>query len=185
MSSRIAKELTEIKILMNLQLFADDSGKDDGSGGNDSKEKQQSTFDELLKKGHQSEFDRRLQKSIQTALSNERKRLNMLSDDKISEVERMAKMNAQECAEYERDKALKKLRELEREIWLAGMVKTAKGMLGELGVKIPDELVAAFVVEDVEQTKMNIAEFAIAFTNAVKQVSKAVPKDEISKLVKV
>ena len=69
--------MEEYKIL--LQLFADDEGSgaegDNGDGaGTDGKESKTVTFDEFLKgEGNQAEFDRRVNKAIQTAVSNAQK----------------------------------------------------------------------------------------------------------------
>ena len=43
------------------------------------------TFDDILKNGHQSEFDRRVQKAIDTALGKAKEKWQALTDDKLSE----------------------------------------------------------------------------------------------------
>ena len=94
--------------MMNLQLFAEGEGAgsgssgdgagagegsgtgsgDGGAGGNGSL-----SFDDFLKQeGNQAEFDRRVQKAIDTAVSNAQKKWKDLHDDKLSEAEKLAKM---------------------------------------------------------------------------------------------
>lgn len=104
------------KALFDLQLFAEDgdgvgagdgngggSGEGDGAGG--AKEDEPTTFDEFLKgDGNQAEFDRRIQKAIDTAVTKAQQKWKALTDDKLSEAEKLAKMSKEEKAEYEKAK---------------------------------------------------------------------------------
>ncbi len=105
------------RIPMMLQLFAEGgntSGADggdgaggagtDGSGGDN-----QPSFDDLLKGGHQAEFDRRVQKAIDTALTNAKDKWQALTDDKLSEAEKLAKMTKEEKTQYMQQKKEKEL----------------------------------------------------------------------------
>lgn len=186
MRNKLVKVLTETRatrIPMKLQLFADGSG-DDGSGGDggddgkDDGDDEPPTFDELLKNGYQSEFDRRTQKAITTALEKERKKNKALMDDTLSEAEKLKDLNAQQRAEYERDKALKELDALKRKDTLLGMTKTAREMLLEEQITVPDALIDALVTEDAETTKANVTAFAKTFTDAVDKAVKVALKGE-------
>lgn len=111
-------------MLLNLQLFADGgdgggsgegdgggSGTGGGTGGTGGNEPV--SFDDFLKKeGNQAEFDRRVQKAINTAVSKAQDKWKALSDDKLSEAEKLAKMTKEEKAEYLRDR---ERREFEKE----------------------------------------------------------------------
>lgn len=108
------------KYKLDLQLFAegDGDGTGDGSGAgaegnqNNNNEKPVS-FDEFLNQGeNRAEFDRRTQKAIQTAASKAQAKWKALTDDKLSEAEKLAQMTETEKAEYLRDKERK---EFERE----------------------------------------------------------------------
>lgn len=106
-----------IKIPYNLQLFAEggDGTGAHGSNGDgavrgryssDDKEKKEPlTFEEFLKgDGNQAEFDRRVQKAIQTAVTKKQQKWQALTDDKLSEAEKLSKMSKGEREEYKRKK---------------------------------------------------------------------------------
>lgn len=109
MRKNVAREM----VPMNLQLFAE-SGNDTGAGdtGNgsgaaggsegagDAGDDTPPSFDDLLKNGHQAEFDRRVQRAINTALTNAREKWQALTDDKLSEAEKLAKMTKEEKNQY-------------------------------------------------------------------------------------
>ena len=85
------------------------------------------SFDDFLaQEGHQAEFDRRVSKAIQTAVANAQKRWQTLTDDKVSEAEKLAQMTGEQKEKYRADKAEKELAELKRQIALGDMAKTAR-----------------------------------------------------------
>ncbi len=101
-----------------LQLFADggddgadgdnddpddDSDPDDEEGGDD--DDKALTFDDFLnQEGNQAEFDKRVRDAVNKAVSDARKTWKSLTDDKVSEAEKLAKMTKEEKAEYLRQK---------------------------------------------------------------------------------
>ncbi len=103
-----------------LQLFADggdgtgdgdgpgeenDSGDDEGDDDEGDDDKDQSSFDGFLRqKGNQKEFDRRVQAAVNKAVSAARTKWQSMTDDKLSEAEKLAKMTKDERAEYVRQK---------------------------------------------------------------------------------
>ena len=119
MRNKIYLAMREAKIPYNLQLFAEDgdgAGDNNGGGTGENGEEDQDnegeekllTFEEFLKgKGNQAEFDRRVQKAIDTAVSNAQKKWQALTDDKLSEAEKLSKMSKDEKAEYQRAKERK------------------------------------------------------------------------------
>lgn len=137
---------------------ADGSGK----GGNEPP-----SFDELLQGGHQAEFDRRVQKAIDTALTKAQEKWRALTDDKLTEAEKLAKMTKEEKAEYKTKKLEKELSDLKRQNALSDMSKTARKMLGEKGISIPEELLPHLVSDDAEGTKKAIESFAGLFKDSV------------------
>ena len=96
------KSAARLKMPMNLQFFAGESGGDgDGNGGNNGGGSGTLSFDDFLKQeGNQAEFDRRIQKAVTTAVTNAQEKWKVLTDDKVSEAEKLAKMNEQEKKEY-------------------------------------------------------------------------------------
>ena len=108
--------------------------EDGGNGGGDSTQTEppKKTFDEVLQdKEYQAEFDRRIQKGINTALAKEREHLEALYNDKLTEQERLAKMNEEEKANFARQKREDELSKREAEINLRELKAEAKGMLSD------------------------------------------------------
>ena len=111
--------------MKNLQLFAEgggagtggpgDGGGTDGkngagSGGEGGSGDEPVSFDDFLKQeGNQAEFDRRVQKAIDTAVSNAQKKWKDIHDDKLSEAEKLAKMTNEEKAAYRMSQMEKEL----------------------------------------------------------------------------
>lgn len=89
-------------------------------------------------------------------------------EGEISEAQKLAEMNAQQQAEYQRDKLQKELDELKQKDALAEMSKTARKMLSDSGVSVSDELLSVLVTADAEKTKNAVNSFADLFKTAVK-----------------
>ena len=150
--------------MINLQLFAD--GEGDGSGAGDGNEDgagagsgdsgNEMSFDDFLGQAeNRAEFDRRVQKAVNTAVTKAQEKWQALTDDKLSEAEKLAKMTKEEKAEY-------KNRKLEKE-------------LADEAINIPDELLAHLVSESAEDTKTAVE----AFTKMYKDAVQAAVKDAL------
>jgi len=168
---------------MNLQLFAepgDGAGADDGAGGGtegagagtsgddagadggagDSAKPK--TFDEILKEGsYQAEFDRRIQKALGTA----KDKWSALMDDKLSEAEKLAKMNKEEKADYMRQKQEKDLATREADITKRELMAEAKNTLAEK--KLPASLAEILNYTDADSCKTSLEAVEKAFQEAV------------------
>lgn len=195
------KELKNI-----LQIFTGDENGDgeggssasNGSDGANGSEGGVLSFDDFLKReGNQAEFDRRINKAIQTAVANAQKKWDLLTSDKVSEAERLAQMTAEQKATYRADKAEKDLAELKRQISLQDMARTARKMLSDQHISMPDDIVMALVSEEAGKTKESVEAFAKSFKEAVQdgvkealrgnppkatQSDKQVTRDEILKI---
>ena len=165
------KELKNI-----LQIFTGDGNGDDeggasasnGSDGTNGSGGGVLSFDDFLKQeGNQAEFDRRINKAIQTAVSNAQKKWDLLTSDKVSEAERLAQMTAEQKATYRADKAEKDLAELKRQISLQDMARTARKMLSDQHISMPDDIIMALVSEEAGKTKESVEAFAKSFKEAV------------------
>lgn len=93
-------------------------------------------------------------------------------EKKISEAEKLAGMNAQEKAEHERDTLQKELDELKRANNIAEMEKTARTMLHDDGVNVPDEVLSSLIADDADNTKGKVEAFSKAFKEAVQTAVK-------------
>lgn len=182
----------DFKALMMLQLFAEgdgagsgDPGNGDGTGGGNGTgdggggKQDRLSFDDFLKQeGNQAEFDRRVQKAIDTAVSNAQSKWQTLHDDKISEAEKLAKMTSEEKADYRIKQLEKELNDFKDKDTLAEMSKTARKMLAEEEINIPDELLSHLVSTDADDTKNTVQAFAKLFKDAVQDAIKTKYKGE-------
>lgn len=96
----------------------------------------------------------------------------------VDEAKKLAEMNATQKAEYERDQLQKELDSLKKKDALAEMTKTARKMLSDGGITIPDELLAMMVNTDAEETKAAVDGFAKVFKDAVEAAVKERIKGE-------
>lgn len=91
---------------------------------------------------------------------------------KVDEATKLAEMNAQEKAEYKASQLEAELNRLKEKDALAEMSKTARKMLAEDEINIPDELLAHLVSTDAEDTKSTVQAFAKLFKDAVQDAVK-------------
>lgn len=99
-------------------------------------------------------------------------------DKAVDEAKKLSAMNAQQKAEYERDKLQKELDEYKRQASIAEMTKTARKMLSDNGITIPDELLSMMVTANADDTKAAVDGFSKAFTEAVEAAVKERLKGE-------
>lgn len=193
---------------MNLQFFAepgDGAGADGGNGGgaeggeggtsgDDGTEPP--SFDDLLKNGHQAEFDRRVQKAIETAVGKAQEKWQALTDDKLSEAEKLNRMTKEEKAQYLAQKREEKLAEREAGITRRELMADAKNTLAEK--KLPVGLAEVLNYTDEDSCKKSIAIVEKAFHEILETAvyerlkgstpptkapeTKAITKDEYSKM---
>ena len=161
-----------------LQLFTegDDGGTGDGNGdgsGAEGGNNEPMSFDDFLaQEGNQAEFDRRVNKAIKTAVTNSEEKWKALTDDKLTEAEKLAKMTKEEKAEYRARQLEKELNDLKRQNAVSDMAKTARKMLADEEINLPDEVIFNLVSEDAEQTKTAVEAFAKTFKEAVQAAVK-------------
>lgn len=120
------------------------------------------TFDEMLKdSNYQAEFDRRVQKALGTA----KDKWKVLMDDKLSEADKLAKMNKEEKAEYMRQKHEKELQDRETSITRRELMAEAKNTLAEK--KLPVSLAEVLNYTDADSCNKSIEAVEKAFQEAV------------------
>lgn len=161
------------KFPMTLQLFAEGDG--DGAGGGnvsgagasgEGTNNEPLSFDGFLaQEGNQAEFDRRVQKAIDTAVSNAQQKWQALTDDKLSEAEKLAEMNKEEKAAYMQQKKEKELSDRESAVARKELMAEAKNTLAEK--KLPAGLAEVLNYTDAESCNKSIAAVEKAFQAAV------------------
>ena len=168
------------KVPMNLQLFAeggDGTGADGGNGGGSSDGDGTGgeggtggdtppSFDDFLKTGgNQAEFDRRVQKAVNTAVANAQEKWQVLTDDKLSEAEKLAKMTKEEKAQYMQQKREKELSDREAAITRKELMAEAKNTLASDG--LPQELAEVLDYSDADTCKKSMEKVKEVFQRAV------------------
>lgn len=95
------------------------------------------SFDDFLKTGsNQAEFDRRVQKAVNTAVTNAQEKWQALTDDKLSEAEKLAKMTKEEKAQYMQNKKEKELSDREAAVTRSELMAEAKNNLSDEGLPV-------------------------------------------------
>ena len=168
------------KVPMNLQLFAeggDGAGADGGNGGGSgegegaggeggSGSDTPPSFDDFLKTGgNQAEFDRRVQKAVNTAVTKAQEKWQALTDDKLSEAEKLAKMTKEEKAQYMQQKREKELIDREAAITRKELMAEAKNTLASDG--LPQELAEVLDYSDADTCKKSMEKVKEVFQRAV------------------
>lgn len=166
------------KLPMNLQLFAeggDGAGADGGNGGGSGEGAggeggtggdTPPSFDDFLKTGgNQAEFDRRVQKAVNTAVTNAQEKWQALTDDKLSEAEKLAKMTKEEKAQYMQRKKEKELSDREAAITRKELMAEAKNTLASDG--LPQELAEVLDYSDADTCKKSMEKVKEVFQRAV------------------
>ena len=165
-------------IPMKLQIFAeggengDGAGAEDGNGGGSGMDTSGGTdpkpvsFDDFLKgDGNQAEFDRRVQKAVNTAVTKAQQKWQALADENLSEAEKLAKMTKEEKAQYLQQKKEKELINREAEITRKELRAEAKNTLVEK--KLPAGLADVLNYADADSCSKSISAVEKAFQEAV------------------
>ena len=176
MRNRIVKAFC--KVPMNLQLFAeggDGAGADGGNGGGSGEGAggeggaggdTPPSFDDFLKTGgNQAEFDRRVQKAVNTAVTKAQEKWQALADDKLSKAEKLAKMTKEEKAQYMQQKREKELTDREAAITRKELMAEAKNTLASDG--LPQELAEVLNYSDADTCKKSMEKVKEVFQRAV------------------
>lgn len=109
------KEEQKLGLRLNIQLFADE--KEDVTSEPEDKEKKPLTFDEILSdKTYQSEFDKRVAKSLETARTKWETDYKAKLEAEKTEAERVAKLSEAEKVKEEMAKKDTRIKELEEKV---------------------------------------------------------------------
>ncbi len=181
------------KMPMNLQFFADggdggdggngggaggsgdgngaagaDGSGADGAGAGEGDQGGTQTFDDVLKNpAYQSEFDKRVAKALETQKTKLSADVQTQIENAKTEAEKLAKMNAEQRAQYEKEKADAALAERERSITKRELTATAKETLIEKG--LPTSLSSVLDYTDAEKCNASIEAVETAFKEAVEK----------------
>lgn len=126
------------------------------------------SFDDILKdKKYQSEFDKKVAKALETAKGKWETDYQAKIEEAKTEAQKLAKMNADQKAEYEQQKKLDELTKREKEINTRELKATAYETLAEKG--LPKDLVNILNYESAETCNASIEAVEKAFQSAVEK----------------
>ena len=143
---------------MALQLFAEDEGtgaESNGSGVN-GEETQGNEGDQGTSGKNQAEFDRRVNKAIETALGNAKVKWQEDADQKAEEAAKVAKMNAEQKQQYDMDKLKEENERLKAESVKNQLSRNASVVLAEKGIEATQEVLDFIVGADETDTNARI-----------------------------
>lgn len=143
-----------------LQFFAEDGDGKDNTADTTTTTDNTATDDPKEKTYTQAEVTELIEKRLIREREKQKKA--------ASEAEKLAKMSAQEQAEYQRDEYQKELEELKAKLARADIKETARAMLAADNISIPDNLISAIITDNADTTQQAIKGFAAAFKEAVK-----------------
>lgn len=125
------------------------------------------TFDDFLKgEGNQAEFDRRVQKAIETA----KNKWQEINDAEKSEAEKLAKMNKEQKLEYEAQKERKEKEEALASLNAYKLKDQALDMAKEKGLDVSLLNYFDFKTIKAEEINSKLDEISSAFNKAVEKV---------------
>lgn len=149
-----------MKYTKMLQFFAEDGESKDNTADTTTTTDNTATDDPKEKTYTQAEVTELIEKRLIREREKQKKA--------ASEAEKLAKMSAQEQAEYQRDEYQKELEELKAKLARADIKETARAMLAADNISIPDNLISAIITDNADTTQQAIKGFAAAFKEAVK-----------------
>lgn len=125
------------------------------------------SFDDVLKnnRAFQAEFDRRVNAAVKTGVSNAQKKWETITNDKITEAEKMAVMSKAEKTEYLQRKREHELEEREARINRLELESTAKDALAN--EELPTELADILNYRDQESYEKSLQKVTDCFHKAL------------------
>ena len=159
---------------IRLQVFADgaDSGAGDSAAESTPTQEKGAAETGTAAKAEKQESPKYTDKDVDEILNKKFAKWQERQQKAVDEAKKLAEMNAQQKAEYERDQLRKQLDEYKRKDSLAEMTKTARKMLSDSGFSVPDELLSMMVTTEAEETKAAVDGFAKLFTESVESAVK-------------
>ncbi len=149
--------MEENKLKFNLQFFADqpddpeEPGEDGKKGNLDKKENGEGTEITFT-----PEQQKKVDEILERRVAHEKKKADEYAKEKAEEAAKLAKMNKDQKAEYEREKLEAELKQLRAEKALNEMRSEARVMFKDKDIDVSDELLDIVVSDSAETTKNNV-----------------------------
>ena len=153
--------------IFDLQLFADDTAGENTSTDTVSEQKPDAKPEAQNNEKKPDSAKRYTDAEVDDLINRKFAEWQKKQQKAVDEAKKLAEMSAQERAEHERDELKKELDALKKQASLAEMTKTARKLLSDDGITVPEELLAMMVSDSADDTKAAISGFSVAFKNAV------------------
>ena len=153
------------KNLFDLQLFADEDTEDKSADNDDTSKKDDS---EKENKPEPKYTDEDLDRIIQ----EKKAKWDKQAKEAEEEAKKLAKMNAQQKDEHERDKLQKELDKLRGEKARADMAKEARRMCADANINVSDDILSSIITSDADTTKEAVESFIELFKSEVEKAVK-------------
>lgn len=158
-------KLTEDRIKLNLQFFADPAGEQDN--GDNSKE--QSNSDDVETKETEVRDEKKYSDNDLDRIVNEKyAKFAAKKQKEVDEAKKLAKMSKDDKQKFEMDKLKSEAQEAQNELAKYQMRDTAKQMISDSGVTATDEMIDLVTSSDAETTKTNVSK-ALNFAKAIRE----------------
>ena len=161
-----------MKKLFDLQLFADDADNTGTDNQTDDSKADKTDTNTDSKSDDKKDDKKYSDKDLDRIINQKFAKWQKEQDKAVNEAKKLADMNAQQKAEYERDKLQKELDSYKKKDALAAMSREARKMLSDENISIDDNLLSFIVSDDAEATKKAVNGFAKAFSEAVEKAVK-------------
>lgn len=152
------------KLRLNLQHFAEQGDNPEGEPDADSK-----TDENPEGKDDQQGEKTFTQEEVDQILKDRVAREKKKADEKAKEAEKLAKMNKDQKAEYEREQMQKELDDYKAKEARNEMKQTAKDMLKEKDIGADDDLLEIVTADTADQTSENVKAFTDVLNKMVKE----------------
>lgn len=149
------------KEFINLQQFAEETEQEGNAATNQPEAKTEQPANKAKELKYSDE-------DVDKLLNEKFAKWQERHQNEVDEAAKLAKMSAQEKAEYERDQLQEEIDKLKEAQTLAEMTATARKMLSSENISVDDDLVAMLVTADAEKTKNAVDSFITLFKNSVK-----------------
>lgn len=157
------------KLRLNLQHFAEQSGEaannNDEQAGNDGNQQGAGTQQQDEGSDEKTFTQEEVNQIIEKRIAREQKK----ADEKAKEAEKLAKMNKDQKAEYEREQLQKELDAYKAKEARNEMKKHASDVFKNNEITPNDELLEVVTADTAEQTQANVQAFKDVLNNMVKE----------------
>lgn len=159
----------ELLVKLPIQFFAGE-----GEGQDNSTEQAEQVEQAEDNDTQTAEKDEKLlsQSEVNEIVQNRVNRILAEKEKEVAEAKKLAKMNADEKAEYERKKLADENESLKLRLQRVELAKETRNMLTNAGIKVNDKLVESLTGNDAESTKLFVEQYIELFKESVEDAVK-------------